>query len=647
MKPKTARSGLSFYVILLLIAIAFATIIPSFTRAPSISLSTVIQQIQAGNVKGGVMVNGYSIELEFKEAVQTITKVKKTVSPYWLPRLQEILEQAKADGKLSDYDYNEPTDLSFLVNIILLVMMFGSIGLFIWFTYNRQSGEGKTAINFGRSRAKLSDPSKNPITFKDVAGADEEKEELKEIVDFLKNPKKYADLGAKIPRGILLIGPPGTGKTLLAKAVAGEAGVPFYSISGSDFVEMFVGVGASRVRDLFETAKKNGPAIVFIDEIDAVGRHRGAGMGGGHDEREQTLNQLLVEMDGFGPNQDVIIMAATNRPDILDPALLRPGRFDRRVTVMRPDIRGREEILKVHSRNKPMDPTINLNEIARVTPGFTGADLANLLNEAALMAARRGDTMIRYTDITESVFKVMIGPEKKSRLMNEKERRLTAYHEAGHAIVLRIVSETDKVERISIIPAGMAGGYTAHKPHEDMYYTTRRQLVHSIMISLAGRASEEIVFGEISTGAASDLQQCNAIARDMITKYGMSDKLGNLVFGSQEEVFLGKDYGHIQNFSEKLASIIDEEIKQIIDSAYVATTTAIKEHRETLERLATRLLEKEKIEGPEFEEIYLETNPKAIDESTAADASSGMANPGEAKTPVVIDSAKTDVHEPG
>ncbi len=609
MKPKTARSGLSFYVILLLIAIAFATIIPSLTSKPSISLSTVIEQIEKGNVKDGVLVNGYSVVMEFKSAVDGVTQIKKTVSPYWLPRLQEILEQARADGKLASYDYNEPTDLSFLVNIILLVMMFGSIGLFIWFTYNRQAGEGKTAINFGRSRAKLSDPTKNPITFRDVAGADEEKEELKEIVDFLKNPKKYADLGAKIPRGILLIGPPGTGKTLLAKAVAGEAGVPFYSISGSDFVEMFVGVGASRVRDLFETAKKNSPAIVFIDEIDAVGRHRGAGMGGGHDEREQTLNQLLVEMDGFGPNQDVIIMAATNRPDILDPALLRPGRFDRRVTVMRPDIRGREEILKVHARNKPLDPTIDLNEIARVTPGFTGADLANLLNEAALMAAKRGDKAIRYTDITESVFKVMIGPEKKSRLISDKEKKLTAYHEAGHAIVLRIVSETDKVERISIIPAGGAGGYTAHKPFEDVYYTTRKQLIHTIMISLAGRAAEEIIFGEVSTGASSDLQQCNAIARDMIMKYGMSEKLGNLVFGSQEEVFLGKDYGHVQNFSEKLASIIDEETKKIIDDAYAETLKLLGECRNTLETLANRLLETEKVEAKEFEEIFVATAP--------------------------------------
>ncbi len=607
MKPKTARSGLSFYVILLLVAIAFATIIPSLTQKPSLSLSKVIEQIELGNVKGSVMVNGFSIRIDFENPVEGVSTIDKTVSPYWLERLQETLEQAHAEGKIDGYDYNEPTDLSFLVNIVLLVLMFGSIGLFIWFTYNRQSGEGKTAINFGRSRAKLSDPSKNPITFRDVAGADEEKEELKEIVDFLKNPKKYSDLGAKIPRGILLVGPPGTGKTLLAKAVAGEAGVPFYSISGSDFVEMFVGVGASRVRDLFETAKKNSPAIVFIDEIDAVGRHRGAGMGGGHDEREQTLNQLLVEMDGFGPNQDVIIMAATNRPDILDPALLRPGRFDRRVTVMRPDIRGREAILKVHARNKPLDPSIDLNEIARATPGFTGADLANLLNEAALLAARRGDKEIRYTDITESVFKVMIGPEKKSRLMNDKEKKLTAYHEAGHAIILRMVSETDKVERISIIPAGMAGGYTAHKPNEDIYYTTRKQLIATIMISLAGRAAEEIVFGEVSTGAASDLQQCNAIARDMIMKFGMSNQLGNLVFGSQEEVFLGKDYGHVQNYSEKLAGIIDEETKKIIDDAYAATLDALRERRTTLEAVATRLLEKEKIEGPEFEELFLST----------------------------------------
>lgn len=477
-------------------------------------------------------------------------------------------------------------------------------------------------MSFGRSRAKLNDPTKNKVSFQDVAGADEEKEELQEVVDFLKNPKKYADLGAKIPRGILLVGLPGTGKTLLAKAVAGEAGVPFFSISGSDFVEMFVGVGASRVRDLFETAKKNSPCIIFIDEIDAVGRHRGAGLGGGHDEREQTLNQLLVEMDGFGPNEGVIIMAATNRPDILDPALLRPGRFDRRITVMRPDIKGREEILKVHARNKPLDASVDLRDIAKITPGFTGADLANLLNEAALLAARKGQQVIVYEDISEAVFKIMIGPEKKSRIISEKERRLTAYHESGHAIVLRTVSETDKVERVSIIPAGTAGGYTAHKPHEDRYYATQRQLMAEVMVALGGRAAEELVFGEISTGAASDLQACNAIARDMITKYGMSDRLGNLVFGSESEIFLGKDYGHVQNYSEKLAGIIDEEVKRIIDEAYGEVLSILRGKMELLNRLAETLLEKEKIEGSEFESIYtdFETEKPAVDLTQTEDS---------------------------
>ena len=386
--------------------------------------------------------------------------------------------------------------------------------------------------------------------------------------------------------------------------MSGEAGVPFYSISGSDFVEMFVGVGASRVRDLFENAKKNAPCIVFIDEIDAVGRHRGAGMGGGHDEREQTLNQLLVEMDGFGPNEGVIIMAATNRPDILDPALLRPGRFDRRITVMRPDIKGREAILKVHARGKPLDTSIDLREIAKITPGFTGADLANLLNEAALLAARKGTRTIVYSDISEAVFKIMIGPEKKSRIISEKERKLTAYHEAGHAVVLRTVSETDKVERISIIPAGAAGGYTAHKPHEDTYYATQSQLISQIMISLGGRAAEELVFGEISTGAANDLQSCNSIARDMIIKYGMSKRIGNLVFGTDDEVFLGKDYGHVKNYSEKLAGIIDEEIKQIIDDAYEKVVGILKEKMDLMDAVVEMIFEKEKIEGDEFEAIY-------------------------------------------
>jgi cell division protease FtsH len=404
----------------------------------------------------------------------------------------------------------------------------------------------------------------------------------------------------------------------LASAVAGEAEVPFFSISGSDFVEMFVGVGASRVRDLFDNAKKNAPCIIFIDEIDAVGRHRGAGMGGGHDEREQTLNQLLVEMDGFGPNEGVIIIAATNRIDILDPALLRPGRFDRRVFVMLPDIKGREEILKVHAKGKPIAAGVDLRDVAKNTPGFTGADLANVLNEAALLAARHNLKEIDYKTITEATFKVMIGPEKKSRVINDKEKRLTAVHEGGHAIVLRAISETDKVERVSIIPAGGAGGYTAHRADEDIYYTTRKQMIDKIMISLGGRAAEELVFGEISTGASSDLQSCNAIARSMITKYGMSDKLKNLVFGSEDEIFLGRDFGHVQGYSEQVSSQIDQEVKVIIDEAYEEVIKLLKDKMALLHIVAGRLLEKEKIEGDEFEAIYA-SDGKNLEAEIASD----------------------------
>ena len=608
MNPKKSMSGMSFYVVLLAIIIVVSVFMSRFTQAQPITLSDLITKIDSG-VVSEVIVNGYTLQVTEKSESGALTAYTKQISPMWMSDVYAVLEKAQLSGKIKSFDYIEPTDFASWANIILILVMIGGMGFFIWFSYSRQSGDGKSAMSFGRSRAKLNDPTKNKVTFQDVAGADEEKEELKEIVDFLKNPKKYSEIGAKIPRGILLVGSPGTGKTLLAKAVAGEAGVPFFSISGSDFVEMFVGVGASRVRDLFDQAKKNSPCIIFIDEIDAVGRHRGAGMGGGHDEREQTLNQLLVEMDGFGPNEGVIIMAATNRPDILDPALLRPGRFDRRVTVMRPDIKGREEILKVHARNKPIDASVDLREIAKITPGFTGADLANLLNEAALLAARKGETKIVYEDISEAVFKVMIGPEKKSRIISEKERRLTAFHEAGHAIVLRTVSETDKVERVSIIPAGGAGGYTAHKPHEDTYYATKSHLIASIMIALGGRAAEEIAFGEISTGASSDLQSCNAIARDMITKYGMSEKLGNLVFGSEGEVFLGKDYGHVQNYSEKLAGIIDEEVKSIIDAAYADVIKLLRESKDLLDALAQLLLDKEKIEGPEFEALVQQYVP--------------------------------------
>lgn len=461
-------------------------------------------------------------------------------------------------------------------------------------------------MSFGKSRARMaSEDSKMKVRFSDVAGADEEKAELEEIVDFLKEPRKYVELGARIPKGVLLVGPPGTGKTLLAKAVAGEAGTPFFSISGSDFVEMFVGVGASRVRDLFEQAKKNAPCIVFIDEIDAVGRHRGAGLGGGHDEREQTLNQLLVEMDGFGVNEGVIILAATNRPDILDPALMRPGRFDRQVVVSYPDIRGREEILKVHSKNKPLGNDVDLKDIAKTTPGFTGADLENLLNEAALLAARKNLKEITMTEIKEANYKVMMGPEKKSRVISEKEKKLTAYHEAGHAIAVRLVSTTVKVDRVTIIPSGRAGGFTSYKPDEDRQYTTKSQLIERIIISLGGRAAEEIMLGEISTGAASDLKHANSIARDMITKYGMSDELTNLVFGDEnDEVFLGKSYGHLRNYSEEVSAKIDIEIKKIIDDAYARVKQILIDNKDKLEDICRALLDKERLEADEFEEIF-------------------------------------------
>lgn len=602
-KSPMRMRGLSFYAIMLVVILAISYFVANGSPREEYTVSQVITSIEKGEM-AEVTVHGHSL-IALPKGAEEGEEITVKISPFWLQPIYEALQSAKDADPSFVYDYNEPVDISSWVNLIFIVLMLGGIGLFFWFTYSRQSSDGKSAMGFGKSKARLNDPTKNKVTFADVAGADEEKEELAEVVDFLKNPDRFKELGAKIPKGILLVGPPGTGKTLLAKAVAGEANAPFYTISGSDFVEMFVGVGASRVRDLFENAKKKSPCIVFIDEIDAVGRHRGAGLGGGHDEREQTLNQLLVEMDGFGPNEGVIVMAATNRPDILDPALLRPGRFDRRVTVTRPDIRGREEILKIHAKGKPIAKDVDLREIAKITPGFTGADLANLLNEAALLAARRGSKEIVYNDISEAVFKIMVGPEKKSRLISDKEKKITAYHESGHAIVLRAKSETDKVERVSIIPAGAAGGYTAHKPHEDMYYTTKRNLMVRIMISLGGRAAEQLVLGEISTGASSDLQQCNTIARDMITKYGMSDKLPNLVFSPDEEVFLGKDYGHVKDYSDKVASIIDEEIKDIIDSAYNEVMKLLKEKTEILHSIANTLLEKEKIEGPEFEALYL------------------------------------------
>lgn len=517
------------------------------------------------------------------------------------------------------YDYKAGATNSWVVSLLPTLGCMVALGVLMFIMMRRMNQsimtESNRTVSFGKARVKTIKDGKHRITFADVAGCDEEKEELSEIVEFLKSPQKYNEIGARIPKGVLLVGPPGTGKTLLAKAVAGEANVPFLSISGSDFLEMYVGVGASRVRDLFDQAKKNAPSIIFIDEIDAVGRHRGAGMGGGHDEREQTLNQMLVEMDGFVENEGVIVIAATNRPDILDPALLRPGRFDRQVTVGYPDIKGREAILKVHSRNKSLAPDVNLTDIARTTVGFTGADLENLLNEAALLAARRGLKAVTKNEIEEATVKVVVGTEKKSHKISDREKKLTAYHEAGHAVSTFFIEGQDPVHQVSIIPRGMAGGYTMHMPLEDKMYMSKRKMEEELVILLGGRVAEHITFGDISTGASNDIERASEIARNMVTKYGMSDTLGPITFGSgHDEVFLGKDYGTVRNYSEEIAKEIDEEVNRIIMTAFKRCEVLLKEHSDSLEALAQYLIKFEKINGSDFEKLMkgelIETDEK-------------------------------------
>lgn len=533
------------------------------------------------------------------------------------------LRDSKETGRVNVSDVNETqklldkNDVEYRVNAIpqdsvlsttvlpVLLMLVGF--MFITMMMNRQSGGANAkAMNFGKSRARMSSEHDKKVTFADVAGLQEEKEELAEIVDFLKSPKKYVQVGARIPKGVLLEGPPGTGKTLLAKAVAGEAGVPFFTISGSDFVEMFVGVGASRVRDLFQDAKKNAPCIIFIDEIDAVARRRGSGLGGGHDEREQTLNQMLVEMDGFGVNEGIIVMAATNRKDILDPAILRPGRFDRNVVVGRPDVKGREEILKVHARNKPLGDDVDLKQIAQTTSGFTGADLENLLNEAAILAAKENRVYIQQADIRHAFVKVGIGPEKKSRVVSEKERRITAYHEAGHAILFHVLPDVGPVYSVSIVPTGGAGGYTMPLPEGDDMFNTKGHMLQEITVSLGGRVAEEQIFDDITTGASQDIRQATAIAKSMITKFGMSERLGLINYDNDsDEVFIGRDFGHTsRGYGEKVAGTIDEEVKRIIDECYLKAKAILEEHQSVLEACAQLLLEKEKITRSEFEALF-------------------------------------------
>lgn len=544
---------------------------------------------------------------EDKMSVDGVFKDGKRFTSYVSNKMLDNLLQ-ETQGVETVIKYNPPNNMGIWISFLPTILIIGVIffGLFMFTQQAQNSGGNRGVMNFGKSKAKMANLDGKKVTFKDVAGADEEKGELEEIVDFLKQPKRYIEMGARIPKGVLLVGPPGTGKTLLAKAIAGEAGVPFFSISGSDFVEMFVGVGASRVRDLFEQAKKNAPCIIFIDEIDAVGRQRGAGLGGGHDEREQTLNQLLVEMDGFGVNEGIIMIAATNRPDILDPALLRPGRFDRRILVGAPDVKGREEVLKVHTRNKHLSEDVDLKVLAKMTPGFSGADLENLTNEAALLAVRGGKSRIDMADIEEAITRVIAGPEKKSRVVSEYDRRITAVHESGHAVVSNVLEYADPVHEISIIQRGMAAGYTMNLPEEDRTHTSKKQLKDKMVELLGGRVAEKLVIGDISAGAKNDIDRASHIARSMVMEYGMSDVIGPISFGNSDggEVFLGRDIGKSSNISEETSAKIDEEIKKLIDEAYNRAESILRENISKLNAVTDVLLQKEKIDGDEFREIF-------------------------------------------
>ena len=600
-RPNPFKTIIIYLVILLL---AFF-MLDYFSGATSkdMSYTELIKNIEEENVSSIIVQNDrYTAKVLLKDDKETVRYVKFVAPGSFMDYIQPYLNQYNIELNVAEPTFFEVIE-PMLPNLLLLG---GTLAIFVYMLKRTGQGNDK-ALSFGKNRARMYDGSgKDKVTFENVAGLSEEKEEVKELVDFLKNPKKYRDIGARIPKGMLFVGGPGTGKTLLAKAIAGEAGVPFFTISGSDFVEMFVGVGASRVRDLFAEAKAHSPCIIFIDEIDAVGRQRGAGLGGGHDEREQTLNQLLVEMDGFATHENVIVIAATNRPDILDKALLRPGRFDRQIVVHDPDIGAREEILKLHAKNKPFAGGVDFKIIAKNTAGFSGADLENMVNEAALLTARKNKKLITMEDVEEAMVRVMMGPEKRSKVISEKEKKLTAYHEAGHAVVSRFLPTHDAVHQISIIPRGMAGGYTMYKPNEDKSYNSKSEMQEHIVSLLGGRVAEQLVLDDISTGASNDIERATKIARGMVMKYGMSDKLGPVTYetSSQEEVFLGRDFNNQRNYSEKVASEIDEEVRSIIDNAYRYAERLLKDNIDKLHKVASVLLEKEKIDSKEFDAIF-------------------------------------------
>ena len=594
---KKGLKGASIYIIIFIGILIFVTVNGVNTqKITELSYDEFVVKLGSDQITD-VQINGNEV---------TGTLVDGTVFTSYVPSMLalktgEMIIEYKASGSAFSVTGVQPANTPFLIEILPTVIMILLLVVF-WFVFMQNSqGGGNKVMSFGKSRAKIVKDSARKLTFADVAGLKEEKEEMQEVVDFLKSPRKYLALGARIPKGILMVGPPGTGKTYLSRACAGEAGVPFYTISGSDFVEMFVGVGASRVRDLFEEAKKNAPCIVFIDEIDAVGRRRGAGLGGGHDEREQTLNQLLVEMDGFGDNQGVIVIAATNRPDILDPALLRPGRFDRQVMIGVPDVREREQIIKIHAKNKPTASDVNYAKLAQSTPGFTPADLENVMNEAALLSARKDDKVIRMESIKEAIIKVIAGVEKKSRIVSEKERKLTAYHEAGHAVLANVVPESDPVHQVTIIPRGRAGGFTMQLPEEDRSYATKKGMEREWIILFGGRVAESLVLGDISTGAQNDLSRVTKIAKAMVMKYAMSDNLGSMSYDTEDEVFLGRDFSTMKNYSEHVAAELDREVRNIVDSAYDKAKTLLEAHLDKLHVIAEALLRFETISGEEFQ----------------------------------------------